>query len=209
MRLHLTNMRLFGAGTNAGNCLGDEPSGFAYHVESGELLIRDATGAKNWLGQFSAKAGGSSDYLATTDLPFLKAQGTIWATASHSGAALDRLFEMANTSNFINAQIAYGRNSGNVINLVTRSNGGLENNLNGTATSSTKHAMRWAANDVKTYINGVADLTSATLTTPSLEYDRIYIFKDRGAANPWLGSKTSICWVPRAMSDAELAARSS
>jgi hypothetical protein len=197
----------YGAGTAEGDLLGSEPDGFAYLVSSGKILVRDSTGIKNYYGNLSAMSG-AGNYVLTSDLPFSQSAGSIWAVASHSGSGTDRLFEMVNNSSFTSAQIDYNRNGDNKITLVTRSNGGLQINTQGTATSSTKHAMRWAENDVKTYVNGVADITGGTFTVPSSNYERIYIFNNRSVSSPWLGSKTSICWVPRAMDNTELAAKS-
>lgn len=199
----LKSSGLFGAGTAAGAWLGNEPNGLAVDNVNDMVLIRDATGAKNFYGTMSVKY--PANQIPITDLPsFQQAVGSWLSVGTMSSVTNERMFSIASSDG--NDDIYVYREASNQATYCLSVNFAAQGSNPGTgATGAYKLAGRWAFNDMASYRNGVSDTTDATANSPD-DLANIRVWADRSNTNQWSGGRTAFAWVPRAMSNAELAA---
>lgn len=210
MRPHLTNMRLFGAGTRAGAVLGDEPNGIGIDHSQDQICIRDATGAKNYLGRYSELA--PSDRLSTSALPFTNYQpvsGVFTGIASGSYPSYQVYMNWAN--------------AGNTIFLRLHDNGGRQGALqHSNAEFNFATANNWAdstpfkigfrsnTDDAYVIVNGNSGSANTDATCPTngaLQANLDIWVYPPNAAIQFNGTRGTVLLVPRALSNAELTSR--
>lgn len=204
---------LYGAGTAAGNILGSETDGLAIDHATDQILIRDSTGAKNYLGTYSTLCPGDS--ISSTLLPWsanypssIVMIGT--ANASYPGYLVFFNFQYSATS-YLRLQDAGARKN----NLVSRPSS-IEADISTTNAfsngGSVKLGARWNTDNCYAILNGnsgsaVSD--TGCPNAPTFGGTAEFWTYDANASLNFNGTRISVLWVPRAMTNGELLTKTS